>query len=97
FSRDWSSDVCSSDLGDAGSSFPQRQAIGMRTWRGHPSCPENKKQHVSREVFHGGIPFSDNDKPSPFPTPTLICLDGSNIAVMERSEERRVGKEGISR
>src|SRR5690606_40008291 len=84
FSRDWSSDVCSSDLGAVGQEYAlmselvgrvrvRQQAIGHSAARG-----ECWRQFFESEIFE-----------------KVLSLLISNE--MERSEERRVGKECRSR
>src|SRR5690606_40521648 len=83
FSRDWSSDVCSSDLAQPprspSGSVPQLapELAALRS-RGHGSCLAD-------------APASDN------PVSTRVSFSISPCSSATRSEERRVGKERRSR
>src|SRR3546814_16831962 len=91
---DWSSDVCSSDLDDAG-------AIGVRV---HPAMVPTEHPLASvRESFNavfvegaavGDLMFYGRGAGG---SPTASALLGDLIdAALNRSEERRVGKAGVS-
>src|SRR5207253_7115018 len=73
--RDWSSDVCSSDLGNAGTPTRTR---GVARERG------NAKRRAVADPTARLLVFSQ----------LFACPDhGSVLPEIERSEERRVGKE----
>src|SRR5690606_40764266 len=89
FSRDWSSDVCSSDLQD-----PNAEG-GYWMSRSPPAFVprdylEQAKANLDRCEFIGLTEFYDED------VRALSDLEGHRIYV-PRSEERRVGKECRSR
>src|SRR5690606_40208318 len=90
FSRDWSSDVCSSDLLPAARARPRAQC--------HPVADDSQVTlaHIMSEgdinlygTIHGGV--------------VMKLIDDATAAAARhaggprRSEERRVGKEGRSR
>src|SRR5690606_40933146 len=85
FSRDWSSDVCSSDLGFG--LYLMEAAFGdlgvMATWRGTRSVGFRfgiAEQNFDDDIaIFGGVDFS------------------GTLTRASRSEERRVGKEGRAR
>src|SRR5699024_11261393 len=84
--RDWSSDVCSSDLPGGGTAWRQAAAGGQRAL-GHLPVPAGRRERQ--------IPDQD-------PAHRLrraLLRDESRRAERqkERSEERRVGKEGRTR
>src|SRR5690606_41018009 len=93
FSRDWSSDVCSSDL--------DRDYKLLRDVL--------KKYETKRIIFLGDLFHSSEnaawlhfiDFSSQYPHTELILIKGNHdilpLAYYQRSEERRVGKEGRSR
>src|SRR5690606_40294017 len=89
FSRDWSSDVCSSDLAgvallrlDVGDAAQQRQVRAQVAVR----APFQALQALLAVVAQSGEP------------PTLVGADeGWSLDLEGRSEERRVGKECRSR
>src|SRR5690606_40984072 len=96
FSRDWSSDVCSSDL--ILTFFPWKNVrqgkngAGMATEIGY-SVPKGslefwKKRFENLNVRHDIISERFGEKQLPFQDPDGLWL---------RSEERRVGKEGRAR
>src|SRR5690606_39564555 len=85
FSRDWSSDVCSSDLDTyvAGTSpLPIEEVLG---WAGVDFLSE--AQSGDSTVSLGSIGLGLNDKQQ------LMVADNSHMNAFGRSEERRVGKE----
>src|SRR3546814_19350410 len=99
---DWSSDVCSSDLQLAGAARPLAQQfdrapphrIGERAQ--HPI--ERGAQSSSRVLVvkppaasHSSALFSSTVTPK-----VQLCPSGSLARSLRRSEERRVGKEGVS-
>src|SRR5690606_40841833 len=91
FSRDWSSDVCSSDLGDK---------------IGHPSCEGGKSTgthlHITRKYngewvpAEGPLAFVMSGWKTKASSESLAgwLVKGEEVI---RSEERRVGKEGRRR
>src|SRR5690606_39494083 len=96
FSRDWSSDVCSSDLKDhclyknlwdtliwhfEGFSKQLRKCLGLTI------------RYLSSAPIMPQYPIIPNTKPFPATSPSLFCF----ITRAGRSEERRVGKERSSR
>src|SRR5690606_40265411 len=94
FSRDWSSDVCSSDLVRATSGEPWP---GQREWNDHDyrQFVELMSQGAFPEVENDSCVWDDffvRDRESDTPfRPTLISPDDYRD---HTSEERRVGKEG---
>src|SRR5690606_39929539 len=80
FSRDWSSDVCSSDLGASKQNSRIRALPLLPLGRG--AGGEGPGLSDCSETTYG--PESSRPLPNPLPS-------------WERSEERRVGKEGRSR
>src|SRR5690606_40997910 len=93
FSRDWSSDVCSSDLllGDLGTDhqgFPPTPVIA-----GSPDVLIDGKP-----VARVGDPLAPHSKPKHPPHPRAIAAGSATVLINGiRSEERRVGKEWSSR
>src|SRR2546429_9050116 len=86
-SRDWSSDVCSSDLvGIPGGSQPQRNGKFRSEAMNHVQTKE--KRNVQARLFHGNM-LKDVD--------LMSRGDIKQCADFPRSEERRVGKECRSR
>src|SRR5690606_40532328 len=96
FSRDWSSDVCSSDLvfvkdqlaeesGIPGTGG-RRRAFGRRFERGYP-------HHLSRREPHVGPDATAVDAHLPAAQELLQMAEGD----LRSSEERRVGTEGRAR
>src|SRR5690606_39928941 len=92
FSRDWSSDVCSSDLLNKGLTI---------TLRDERPDHINGEPHVVTYRYDGGI--SDfvryiNAKKEPVHN-SIIAFEahGDGISIEIRSEERRVGKAGRTR
>src|SRR5436309_7895981 len=82
FSRDWSSDVCSSDLSD------QTTHLGYRTARKAVLEALSQKTTLLMEVTPGGIDYT------PALLPVLEWLSDASIETQPgRSEERRVGKD----
>src|SRR5690606_41183086 len=77
FSRDWSSDVCSSDLGDI-----SRDDLKVFSKRSQISYQEDEIEAYEQ---HGGTPFLDGQY-----TVFGQVIKGLDVV---RSEERRVGKE----
>src|SRR5690606_40713009 len=89
FSRDWSSDVCSSDLSGG------LQYLAQGLGRLHPPAPGLDDQHARAEIGVGGgrLGFHLGDDGAGQATTT-----GAGGGVLEgqsqlRSEERRVGTE----
>src|SRR5690606_39376663 len=81
FSRDWSSDVCSSDL----SRFPHFLKNGDANLpRKRMASRLSGNQLVTRNTIHRGNTYLNC---------SLIWLILEEIIYLDRSEERRVGKE----
>src|SRR5690606_39457851 len=80
FSRDWSSDVCSSDLAERGADLLQ-------------------EKRSPGQLFDGVVPGEDRiaiaKRPAHPPPEHARAHRGGRL--VERSEERRVGKEGRTR
>src|SRR5690606_40790524 len=90
FSRDWSSDVCSSDLKDAGPSPDQwvaDNAHALATFI--RSQREVLGEAEIREILASRSRYSAQDL-------TVVDWEGA-VVIAPRSEERRVGKECRSR
>src|SRR5690606_39829920 len=93
FSRDWSSDVCSSDLDPNSSTFPsslkQKDLAKVLV-------EELKALGASEvEMDEWGYVFATVPSNSGDDSPT-ICFCSHMDTAPDRSEERRVGKEGRS-
>src|SRR5690606_40810339 len=97
FSRDWSSDVCSSDLEKR-----------TRSWRSSPRArtPTRGRSRDRPDVATAGGGDLDEEgvraarcQPlhDPAPPSTARARTAATAAVAARSEERRVGKEGGTR
>src|SRR5690606_39652990 len=84
FSRDWSSDVCSSDL-------PARRKAA--TFRGESAAFTVRKAEDDTEVFSG---TADGPRANGDTAEQVYVADFSELQE-PRSEERRVGKECRSR
>src|SRR5690606_40322166 len=83
FSRDWSSDVCSSDLFYPGSVLAIINDLDQ-------SIRTNHLEHINLLLKQlGKTPFFNREKPTPFDEATSLSWFLENV----RSEERRVGKE----
>src|SRR3546814_19202197 len=97
---DWSSDVCSSDLDAAKIAFTQfEQADNMTERQGALSVLSNGRSServAAFDIFYNR--YHDNalvlDKW--FQTQALASRDDTVDQIVERSEERRVGKECVS-
>src|SRR5690606_40101895 len=77
FSRDWSSDVCSSDLGEPGAGDEGFSGEdGRTTIYDYWGVPEHQKW-MNGGAFDGG----------------LLSLEQKQLRMFYRSEERRVGRE----
>src|SRR5204863_5845380 len=91
--RDWSSDVCSSDLDD-GLSVKRLIATSPDAW-GESGYRLNNFQYTPGQDLKGrdglgALVISERLKPSNLP----LSVPGGRLAVFgTRSEERRVGKE----
>src|SRR5690606_39793177 len=93
FSRDWSSDVCSSDLTVHATRSAAGYEIAGRDEGGGPGrgggaarmacCASGQAQRVGEQVGEGGLGRPDHEAVLP--------------QRRDRSEERRVGKEGRAR
>src|SRR5690606_40726681 len=94
FSRDWSSDVCSSDLGDRRAQPTEKFLIGNV-----PTCGITGKVVPSCRLAQFGYPVP-SDGPLQVVAILEIVAQTTNIgadSILGRSEERRVGKECRSR
>src|SRR5690606_39825930 len=89
FSRDWSSDVCSSDLGDFAA--PVALDIARAAWMQALDEPQ-----LAQRFRAGGVTFCTLLPLRAIPF-EVVCLLGMNDGDYPRSEERRVGKECRSR
>src|SRR5690606_39966481 len=87
FSRDWSSDVCSSDLATMDH---LRQGIHLRGY-----AQKNPKQEYKREAFELFEQLLESIKHDTVRILSHVQVRREDPA--ERSEERRVGKEGSAR
>src|SRR5690606_40090386 len=88
FSRDWSSDVCSSDLLAPGATCAyDRSPCAVRSATATVSSPP----FVARTARYGVPPRQRGC------AVTVTCGSVGGTSVRKRSEERRVGKEGRSR
>src|SRR2546429_1256089 len=79
-SRDWSSDVCSSDL--------KLLPTPARFWEATVQCRRNRKQCGVTTCQPTACPHN---------CPQNLPPDALSVKSMQRSEERRVGKECRSR
>src|SRR5207302_4482698 len=80
FSRDWSSDVCSSDLAAAGTHFKHWERARVNAQIAGDAAVNVETANVaafSLEMGPGGCPLDGSRKP---------------VVTIDRSEERRVGK-----
>src|SRR5690606_42109147 len=96
FSRDWSSDVCSSDLVAFPVSFFENKAQMGGSSRGPPViAPTLKVNSTMPPIYGTPKAITIMSKPK-----TQEEARATNISFLSlapgRSEERRVGKEGIS-
>src|SRR5690606_40768636 len=94
-SRDWSSDVCSSDLQGGDEAGPDRQPGGLL---GAEIVADPSGYFRVEHVFPGNN--WENGFRSPLTEPGSNVAEGSYILAVDgvdRSEERRVGKESSSR
>src|SRR5690606_40363854 len=89
FSRDWSSDVCSSDL------KAKNYKIGLATNSPNRIIPAVLKKLDILHLFDtvSSAEFEDNGKPDP----AIYLTTAAKLKVAARSEERRVGKERRAR
>src|SRR5207245_8267575 len=90
--RDWSSDVCSSDLLDVWEIVEQVRLLRDTLMRG---------ERVHGVVFQGmGEPLANVERVveaiQVMCDPSALAIDARAMTVCTRSEERRVGKEGVS-
>src|SRR5207249_8518799 len=90
--RDWSSDVCSSDLlfakPDAGLGHHADEMIELFRLKHVAHLPAGSLSYGQQKLIDIAMAF--------MPTPRLVLLD-EPCAGVNRSEERRVGKECRSR
>src|SRR5690606_40630668 len=92
FSRDWSSDVCSSDLDGTTEEIDDnklyRVVAGLYSGQMLPVVSEKSFGLLKLEPKKkDGTPITD------FEEHIIYMNDGTNREIKERSEERRVGKE----
>src|SRR5690606_40884430 len=90
FSRDWSSDVCSSDLGWISSMVQEAEASQKRINEFLKTVPDIQNKSEEPVEIQGNIEFRN----------VSFVYDDTNIQALKnvsfsRSEERRVGKECI--
>src|SRR3712207_7295019 len=92
FWRDWSSDVCSSDLGGGGEVAVDRGRVPAAATE--PAAEQLGQEH--RPVLPAGAAKGDRQVAFPF---ALVTRQERRQELLEvgRSEERRVGKECRSR
>src|SRR5690606_40471338 len=83
FSRDWSSDVCSSDLAEAIQTILRREAY-PNPYEALKDLTRGKKQ-IDKKTIHAFIDKLDVN--------ASIKMELKKITPQNRSEERRVGKE----
>src|SRR5690606_40319658 len=97
FSRDWSSDVCSSDLGRAatrrGLHLSLRPRVGS-TDQVLSQIEAYRKLGIRAFIFSG---YPHLDEADVFLGSPQRCPEIGRIVLAERSEERRVGEEGRAR
>src|SRR5690606_39595672 len=94
FSRDWSSDVCSSDLASA--RFATRDAKEADVVRRLSGLISNELNVKQVEVLEGAADVVEY-KLNPLPSILGKKFGKDFPRVQKRSEERRVGKEWVSR
>src|SRR5205085_8878248 len=87
FDCDWSSDVCSSDLSRSLSSWTTRTASGA-TLKNEDAAPTERPDSF---MYVSGLRSA-----SLWPSTRISAIRAENFERQERSEERRVGKEGRS-
>src|SRR3546814_12961754 len=90
--RDWSSDVCSSDLppaAEAAEEKPKRKRAPRRRKVAAEAAPEETTALDAPEPPPADMPAAEASPAEPEPSPT-------EIPAPQRSEERRVGKERVS-
>src|SRR3546814_2140456 len=94
---DWSSDVCSSDLGIDASGLPRGGGEPRQEVEIIPSC-RRETLDARRPSTHSGIPPAAPLRyPPAMAQNHLYLVDGSGyIFRAYKSEERRVGKECVS-
>src|SRR5207302_2798663 len=93
FSRDWSSDVCSSDL-----SAERRVTLATNTLADLVTQAQGTVSKADLTGFYNAVgPIMD-----PFPSSSVQItisdyrMSGTTVGQKWRSEERRVGKEGMA-
>src|SRR5690606_40554146 len=84
-SRDWSSDVCSSDL-QRGKGAPGTPASGL------PLSPQTCRSDREGQYQRHSLSWWNRSMTDL----KLLALDSEDLDVISRSEERRVGKESRS-
>src|SRR5207247_4510069 len=95
--RDWSSDVCSSDLGARGNN--EEQALRLKAFYERPSATHKKIVRLCASRFHIGNPrLSPRDQHIHVTRKVFVRIGTWPASFFDlRSEERRVGKEGMAR
>src|SRR5690606_40460676 len=92
FSRDWSSDVCSSDLASSPVTLAHNGFAGHITLQGVECCTDQYAVALSDQGY-GGSPSADREK-HPFREMRISgIVNKVKTKSANRSEERRVGKE----
>src|SRR5690606_39381174 len=82
FSRDWSSDVCSSDLEEGGRAGPPRRPAPLRAQGGDVAVGHVEPDHARTGVDAGATKAALQQQPA------------VGVVPLARAEERRVGEEG---
>src|SRR5699024_11854047 len=88
--RDWSSDVCSSDLKRADTKFNTVEEL-----EANPELAKPKFETIAWEVatYRGAIPISQEALDDSVANLTSIVQENIQEQKINRSEERRVGKD----
>src|SRR5207302_5713062 len=96
FSRDWSSDVCSSDLPVRGGRI-KLAGIGIRE-TAHVACElDARRLHAQADTEIGNLFFASIADRNQHPLNTALAKAPRNQQAIVRSEERRAGKECVHR
>src|SRR5207249_8054930 len=94
--RDWSSDVCSSDLGDLAMSTETFKRLHSIIQKGANDAGQWKRINNDIVELQAGKPPRVRFRPVPFEK-TAAAVEELCLSYQHRSEERRVGKECRSR
>src|SRR3546814_12709991 len=91
---DWSSDVCSSDLAPAPKPAVAASYTGLASWygakfHGRLTASGERYDMAALTAAHQTLPFGSRVR--------VTNLANSRFVEVVRSEERRVGKEGVSK